>query len=62
MAERLTTGVPIREGYVELGGEEHTVWLEHIWNNGHRTRSLVAPGLAMLENVRERDLLLIARQ
>ncbi len=45
MADRLTFGRPVREGYAQVDGEERTVWLEHVWNTGKRTRSIVEPGL-----------------
>ena len=31
---------------MEVNGEERTVWLEHIWNTGRRTRTIVDPDLA----------------
>lgn len=46
MSDRLTYGLPVREGYVRVNGEERTVWLEHIWNTGKRTRTIVDPELA----------------
>lgn len=46
MSDRLTYGLPVREGYVQVNGEERTVWLEHVWNTGRRTRTIVDPDLA----------------
>lgn len=46
MSDRLTYGLPVREGFVQVNGEERTVWLEHVWNTGRRTRTIVDPDLA----------------
>ncbi len=57
MSDRLTYGLPVREGYVRVNGEERTVWLEHVWNTGRRTRTIVDPELAeALICKSERDL------
>lgn len=31
---------------MQVDGEERTVWLEHVWNTGRRTRTIVDPDLA----------------
>lgn len=57
MSDRLTYGHPVREAYVHQNGKVRTVWLEHIWNTGIRTRTVVDIELAKSDiNLCERDL------
>lgn len=55
MSDRLTYALPVREGFVKVNGEERTVWLEHVWNTGRRTRTIVEPDLAQAQ-ITERAL------
>lgn len=57
MDERLTKGVPVREGIAIVDGRELVVWQEHLWNTGKRSRAWFVPpedGCAM--RIVERDI------
>lgn len=57
MDERLTKGVPVREGVAIVDGREFVVWQEHLWNTGKRSRAwFVPPEDVCAMKITERDI------